>query len=86
MRRCTKRKIIVQRLPNRPIGRSGICLEASMIVCMRYAPRLNTAQLEEIIGGLEDGLSEKQIKTYFTLPAEKMNQYRRAYLFSKMEA
>lgn len=70
-----------------PTDREEWDLSGSIYDCMqRYAPRLNTAQLEEIIGGLEDGLSEKQIKTYFTLPAEKMNQYRRAYLFSKMEA
>lgn len=49
----------------------------------RYAECLNADQMEEILKGLEAGLTEKQVKTYFRLPAEKMSQYRRAYMFGK---
>ena len=49
----------------------------------RYAEYLNADQLDEILKGLEAGLTEKQVKTYFRLPAEKMSQYRRAYMFGK---
>lgn len=58
-------------------------LSGSVYACIkRYAEYLNEEQLNEIISGLEAGLSEKQVKSYFTLPAEKMRQYRRAYMFS----
>ncbi|WP_334104141.1 VirD4-like conjugal transfer protein, CD1115 family [Muricomes intestini] len=58
-------------------------LSGSVFQCIkRYAVQLSEAQLNEILVGLESGLSEKQIKSYFCLPAEKMNQYRRAYMFS----
>ena len=58
-------------------------LSGSVLQCIkRYALQLSDAQLNEIVEGLEAGLSEKQIKSYFFLPAEKMNQYRRAYMFS----
>ncbi len=56
-------------------------LSGSISEClMRYAGELTEAEQEEIIGGLEDGLTEAQIKCYFALhDAKKMNQYRRAY-------
>lgn len=38
-------------------------------------------QLNEILLGLENGLTEEEVKSYFTFPVEKMNQYRRAYQF-----
>lgn len=57
-------------------------LSGSIYDCIkRYAAQLTTEQLNEILEGLEAGLSEKQVKSYFCLPAEKMNQYRRAYIF-----
>ena len=49
----------------------------------RYAAQLTEEQINEILLGLENGLTEKQVKTYFTLPADKMNQYRRAYQFGQ---
>lgn len=49
----------------------------------RYAERLTEDQLNEILLGLENGLTEEEVKSYFTFPVEKMNQYRRAYQFAK---
>ena len=41
---------------------------------------LSEEELEEIIGGIEDGLSDQQIKEYFLLQdAEKMSQFRRMF-------
>jgi type IV secretion system protein VirD4 len=58
-------------------------LSGSIFQCIkRHAEQLSKEQLNEILEGLEDGLSEKQVKSYFCLPAEKMNQFRRAFLFS----
>lgn len=57
-------------------------LTGSIYECIkRYADCLDSNQINEIIEGMEAGLSEKQIKSYFGLPAEKMSQYRRAYMF-----
>ena len=50
---------------------------------VRYASKLSTEQINEILLGLENGLTDKQVKTYFTLSADKMNQYRRAYQFGQ---
>ena len=50
---------------------------------VRYASKLSTAQINEILLGLENGLTDKQVKSYFTLSADKMNQYRRAYQFGQ---
>lgn len=47
----------------------------------RYAERLTEDQLNEILLGLENGLTEEEVKSYFTFPVEKMNQYRRTYQF-----
>ena len=59
-------------------------LSGSIYECiLRYAKQLTEEQLNEILLGMEHGLSEKQVKTYFTLPVEKMRQYRRTYEFSK---
>ena len=58
-------------------------LSGTLCECIiRYADRLSEEQLNEILLGMENGLSEEQVKTYFMLPVEKMNKYRRAYLFS----
>lgn len=57
-------------------------LNGSIEDCIkRYINELNDAQINEILTGLEEGLTEKQVKSYFFLSAEKMSQYRRAYLF-----
>lgn len=59
-------------------------LNGSIYECIkRYAEHLDEEQLNEIILGLEAGLTEKQVKSYFCLSADKMRQYRRAYMFSK---
>lgn len=59
-------------------------LSGSIYDCIkRHAKALSEEQLNEIITGLEQGLTERQIKTYFCLPAVKMSQYRRAYLFGR---
>lgn len=47
-------------------------LSGSVNQCiLRYAARLNEDQINEILLGLENGLTEKQVKTYFILPADK---------------
>lgn len=59
-------------------------LSGSIQDCLkRYAEYLNAAQIDEILKGMEAGLTDKQVKTYFRFPAEKMSQYRRAYMFGK---
>lgn len=71
-----------QTVPESGTSKAEWNLSGSIFACIkRHAGRLTEEQLNEILGGLEDGLTEKQVKSYFTLPAEKMNQYRRAYLF-----
>ena len=58
-------------------------LSGSVNQCiLRYVAELDEDQINEILLGLENGLTEKQVKTYFTLPADKMKQYRRAYQFA----
>ena len=52
---------------------------------IRYAARLDADQMNEILLGLENGLTEAQVKSYFTFPVNKMRQYRRAYQFGKEE-
>lgn len=56
-------------------------LSGSILDCLlRYSNRLSEDELEEIIGGIEDGLSDHQIKEYFALQdAGKMDQYRRMF-------
>ena len=55
-------------------------LSGSVVDCLlRYAEQLSPEEIEEIIGGMEDGLSDKEIKKYFALhDVEKMRQYHRA--------
>ena len=50
----------------------------------RYSDRLGEAELNEILAGLEAGLTQKQVKSYFCLSADKMSQYRRAYMFGNV--
>jgi len=57
-------------------------LSGSLYECiLRYADQLSEEQLNQILVGMENGLSEEQVKSYFKLSVEKMNQYRRAYQF-----
>lgn len=61
----------------------GWDLSGSIFDCIkRYASQLSEEQMNEILEGLEAGLTEKQVKSYFRLPVEKMNQYKRAYMFA----
>lgn len=57
-------------------------LSGSIFDCLlRYADQLSLEEMEEIIGGVEDRLSDKEIKAYFALyDVEKMRQYRRVLL------
>lgn len=59
-------------------------LTGTIAECLkRYAGQLSLAEQKEIVAGLEEGLSEKQVKKYFALhDAQKMSQYRRAYAFT----
>ena len=54
-------------------------LSGDILSCFqRYAHALLPEEQEEIIKGLEDGLTDQEIKQYFILTgAEKMRQYRR---------
>ncbi len=60
-------------------------LSGSILDCLlRYHDALTLEEREEIIGGVEDGLAEKDIKRYFAMhDAVKMHQYRRAYAAGK---
>lgn len=55
-------------------------LSGSVVDCLlRYAEQLSPEEIEEIIGGMENGLSDKEIKKYFALrDVEKMRQYKKA--------
>lgn len=56
-------------------------LKGSVVDCLkRYAGELSQEQINEILLGMESGLTEKQIKTYFFLPPEQAARYRRAYM------
>lgn len=62
-------------------------LSGTLYECiLRYADRLSEAQLNEILLGMEGGLTEKQVKSYFALTEVQMNRYRRAYLFSQKDS
>lgn len=55
-------------------------LAGSALDCLkRYSEALTEEEIEEILLGMEAGLTDKQIKSYFCLPVEKMRQYRRIY-------
>lgn len=56
-------------------------LSGSVLECVkRHIDKLSEAELNQIIQGMEQGLTEWQIKAYFQFPAKKMEQYRRAYM------
>lgn len=58
----------------------GWDLSGSIFECIkRYSNVLTPDQMEEIVQGLEIGLSEKQVKTYFNLPVEEMRLLKRVY-------
>ena len=57
-------------------------LSGSIQDCLaRYT--LDEEEIEEIIRGLEQGLTEQQVKTFFGLSAKKMNQVRRLLLLER---
>ena len=45
-----------------------------------YASKLDGNQINEILLGLEEGLTDEQVKSYFKLPADEMKQYQREQL------
>ena len=60
-------------------------LSGSIFDCInRYSTILTEEQLDEIIMGLEQGLSEKEVKSYFQFPAEEMRRYRKIYMFNQI--
>lgn len=42
----------------------------------KYMDRLNDEQMEEIVQGIKNGLTEEEVKLYFCLPADKMKRLR----------
>ena len=48
-----------------------------------YASKLDGDQMNEILLGLEEGLTDEQVKSCFKLPADQMKQYRREILNEK---
>lgn len=54
-------------------------LSGDIIDCFqRYSGKLSAEEQEEIIKGIEEGLTDEEVKRYFTLyGADKMQQYRR---------
>ncbi|WP_198137814.1 hypothetical protein [Faecalicatena contorta] len=44
-------------------------MSVAYYLILRYADQLSEEQLNEIMLGMENGLSEEQVKTYFTLPS-----------------
>lgn len=76
------KEVQVQNETSESVKKSEWDLSGSVYDCIkRYADCLDQEQIDEILMGMEAGLSEKQIKSYFGLAAEKMSQYRRAYMF-----
>ncbi len=64
--------------------RPGLDMSGDIFDCIRrHAARLSAEQMEEVLLGLEEGLSEKEVKSYFGLPVESMRQYRRIYKIKK---
>lgn len=60
-------------------------LSGDIIDCFRrYSSELSPEEQEEIIKGVEEGLTDQDVKRYFTLVgAEKMRQYRRVLIARK---
>lgn len=64
--------------------RTGLDMSGDIFDCIRrHVARLSAEQMEEVLLGLEEGLSEKEVKSYFGLPVESMRQYRRIYKIKK---
>ena len=61
-------------------------LSGDIIDCFRrYFSELSPEEQEEIIKGIEEGLTDQDVKRYFTLVgAEKMRQYRRVLMVAKI--
>lgn len=61
-------------------------LSGTIMDCLeRYALSLTNEEIDEIVKGIEDGLTDRQIKSYFALhDAGRMSQYRRAYKSANM--
>ena len=61
-------------------------LSGDIIDCFRrYSSELLPEEQEEIIKGIEEGLTDQDVKRYFTLVgAEKMRQYRRVLMVAKI--
>ena len=59
-----------------------------IIDCIRrYSSELSLEEQEETIKGIEEGLTDQDVKRYFTLVgAEKMRQYRRVLIAGQMKA
>ena len=60
-------------------------LSGDIIDCFRrYSSELSSEEQEEIIKGVEEGLTDQDVKRYFTLVGvEKMRQYRRVLIARK---
>ena len=60
-------------------------LSGDILDCFkRYSNELSVEEQEEIIKGIEDGLTDQEIKRYFVVyGAEKMRQYRRVLTVQK---
>lgn len=55
-------------------------LSGSIEQCIiRYASRLDGEQINQILLGLEQGLTDEQVKSYFILPADEMKQQRNMF-------
>ena len=61
-------------------------LSGDIIDCFRrYSSELSPEEQEEIIKGIEEGMTDQDVKRYFTLVgAEKMRQYRRVLMVAKI--
>ena len=62
-----------------PCYRKKWDLSGDIIDCFqRYSGKLSAEEQEEIIKGIEEGLTDQEVKRYFILyGADKMRQYRR---------
>ena len=61
-------------------------LSGDIIDCFRrYSSELSPEEQEEIIKGIEEGMTDQDVKRYFILVgAEKMRQYRRVLMAAKI--
>jgi Type IV secretory pathway, VirD4 components len=75
-------KVLREIITDTPVqDKSAWNLKGSVLDCViRYAKLLTDEEVDEVIAGLETGLSEQEVKAYFVQPISKMKQYRRAYM------